>query len=59
MRGALAMPGKHDRLVFVHAVEEIVERLRDIGVGGIDCLLRFGPVGQEGPCRRLTVFGRP
>ena len=44
----LAMPGEHDRLVGVDALEEIVESLADIGIGGVDSLLGLGLIGQEG-----------
>ena len=53
------MPGEHDRLVGVDALEEIVESLADIGIGGVDSLLGLGLVGQEGAGRCLAVFRRP
>ena len=53
------MPGEDDRLVGVDALEEIVESLADIGIGGVDSLLGLGLVGQEGAGRCLAVFRRP
>ncbi len=57
--GALAVPGQDDRHVGRDARQEEVERLADVLIGGIECLVRRRIVGQESAEGRLAIFRCP